>query len=174
MEGFLDPNQVLEKLMLTDEMVAADFGCGAGNWVIPLVRKLKEGKVFAIDILEEPLSALEGKLRQERLDNVRLIRANVEDKAGIKQIASDSLDLGLMTNLLFEVSAKKTVLAEAKRMLKPDGIIVVIDWKKDSPFGPAKKVLPEEIKETAASLGFGVEQEFDAGAYHWALILIKK
>ena len=65
MEGFLNPSEVLESLELRKDMIAADFGCGSGGWVIPLAKKLEEGKVFAIDILEEPLSALRAKIKLE-------------------------------------------------------------------------------------------------------------
>ena len=59
-------------------MIAADFGCGSGGWAIPLAKKLEEGKVYAIDILEEPLSALRARAKLEKitLDALRQWRFN--------------------------------------------------------------------------------------------------
>jgi ubiquinone/menaquinone biosynthesis C-methylase UbiE len=61
MEEFLNPEKILEKLNLNKKIVAADFGCGSGGWTIPLAKKVKW--VFAIDIQEEPLSALRSRMK---------------------------------------------------------------------------------------------------------------
>jgi ubiquinone/menaquinone biosynthesis C-methylase UbiE len=170
MEEFLDPEKVLKRLDLKEDMVAADFGCGSGGWVLPLAKILKKGKVFAIDILEEPLSALRGKMKFEGISNIEIKKSDVEKSS---LLLSESCDLVLMTNLLFEVEDIKKVLEEGKRVLKTGGKILIVDWKKDAPFGPEKRILPEKVKEIALSLGFSLEDEFDAGSYHWGLVLKK-
>jgi tRNA G46 methylase TrmB len=78
MAGFLDPEIVLKQLGLQKSMVAADFGSGSGGWVIPLAKKLEEGKVFAIDILEESLSALKAKIKLEKIFNIETIKSDIE------------------------------------------------------------------------------------------------
>ena len=169
-KDFLDPEEVLKKLNLKEDMVAADFGCGSGGWALPLAKILKKGKVFAIDILEEPLSALRGKMKFEGISNIEIKKADVEKSS---LLLSESCDLVLMTNLLFEVEDIKKVLEEGKRVLKEGGKILIVDWKKEVPFGPEEKVLPEKVKEIALNLGFSLEDEFEAGSYHWALVLKK-
>ena len=171
MESFLNPNEVLKQLKLKESITAADFGCGSGGWVIPLAKKLEEGKIFAIDILEEPLSALRAKTKLEKIINVQTILADIEK--GV-DIAENSLDLVLMTNLLFETENKKKVLEEGKRVLKPGGRILVVDWKIDAPLGPKEgRVSAEEVKKIAEEIGLKLEKEFEAGIYHYGLILVK-
>ncbi len=171
MEGFLNPNEVLKQLKLKESMTAADFGSGSGGWVIPLAKKLEDGKVYAIDILEEPLSALRAKTKLEKIINVETILADVEKGVDIFE---ESLDLVLMTNLLFEVDDKKKVLEEGKRLLKKGGRVLVVDWKKDAPLGPkAGRISAEEVKEIALDLNLRIEKEFEAGIYHYGLILAK-
>ena len=171
MEGFLNPSEVLKQLRLKEDMVAADFGSGSGGWVIPLAKKLKDGKVYAIDILEEPLSALRAKTKLEKIVNVQTIKADVE--RGVN-VLGDNIDLVLMTNLLFECQDKKSVLAEGKRVLKKGGKILVVDWIKDNPLTKEiEKVSFDEIKKFAEQLGLKLEKEFEAGAYHHGLILAK-
>jgi ubiquinone/menaquinone biosynthesis C-methylase UbiE len=177
-EGFLNPNEVLEKLELRKNMVAADFGSGSGGWSIPLAKKLKEGRVYAIDILEEPLSALKSKARLERVFNIETKKADVEKST---RLISESCDLVLITNLLFESEEKEKVLEEAKRVLKKGGEILVVDWNPEireeegKIIGPPKekRVSPEEIKKIAEKLDLKIKKEFKAGLYHWALILVK-
>jgi len=170
MNGFLNPNEVLKQVELQKSMVAVDFGSGSGGWAIPLAKKVEEGKVFAIDILEEPLSALRSRIKLEKIFNIEPIKADVEKTS---RLTSESCDLVLMSNLLFQVEDIKKVLEEGKRVLKKGGRILVVDWKKDAILGPEKKVLPEEVKKVAREINLELEKEFEAGLYHWGLIFTK-
>lgn len=168
---FLNPRAILNLLELRKNMIAADFGCGSGGWAIPLAKILEDGKVFAIDILEEPLSALRAKIKLEKLFNIEVIKSDVEKTS---RLSKDSCDLVLMTNLLFEAGDKKKVLEEGKKVLKNGGKILVVDWKKDAVLGPKEKISNEDIKKIASELDFKLEKEFEAGIYHWGLIFAEK
>ena len=170
MNNFLDPEAVLKKLKLKKNMTVADFGSGSGGWVIPLAKKLEEGKVYAVDILEEPLSALRSKLKAEKLYNVDIVKADVEKNS---RLTDNSCDLVLMTNILFESDDAGKVMEEGKRVLKKGGKILVVDWKNDTSFGPDKKISEQEVKDIAASLNLKAESYFEVGEYHWGLILAK-
>lgn len=153
-------------------MTAADFGSGAGGWTIPLAKKLEEGRVFAVDIQEEPLSALESRAKIQGISNIRKIIANVEER--IPGLTGFSCDLVLITDLLFQVDDKKGVFKEAKRILKPGGRILVVEWIPGVSLGP-KEGAPskEEVKEIAQKLGLLLEKEFKAGDYHYGLVFKK-
>lgn len=169
--NFLEPEEVLKEMILKDDMVVADFGCGSGGWAIPLAKKIIDGKVYAIDILQEPLSALRLKAKTEGLTNIATVLADIERGT---DLLDESLDLVLLTNLLFQVSDKKKVLTEAKRVLKSGGRILVIDWQPKAVMGPKEgRVDVEEIKKIAGELGLNVEKEFAASPYHYGLILVK-
>jgi len=171
MEGFLNPSEVLKQLKLKKEMVAADFGSGAGGWALPLAKILEEGKVYAIDILEEPLSALKAKIKLGKIFNIELIKSDVNQTS---KLTSESCDLVLMTNLLFESEDKKRVLEEGKRVLKKGAKLLIVDWKLDAPLGPKEgRVSAKEVKALSEELDLKVEREFEAGIYHWGLILVK-
>jgi ubiquinone/menaquinone biosynthesis C-methylase UbiE len=169
MEEFLNPEKVLKKLKLNKEMVVADFGCGSGGWTIPLAKKVK--RVFAIDILEEALSALRGKARAERIFNIDYLKANLEKGT---TLLSQSCDLVLITNLLFQVDQMNKVFEEANRVLKDGGKILVIDWKEEATeIGPEKPVPPEKVKEVAKEFNLKIEEEFEAGQFHYGILFSK-
>jgi len=171
MEGFLNPNKVLNNINLREDMTACDFGCGSGGWVIPLAKRLEEGKVYAIDILEEPLSALQSRAKLEKVLNIETIRANVEKKV---DIIEKSCDLVLMTNLLFQIENKKRVFSEAKRILKKGGEILVVGWLPKIPLGPKKgRVSLDSVKKMAKDAKLKLKKEFTAGAYHYGLVFTK-
>src|SRR3972149_9691118 len=113
MSDFLNPAEILGKIKLRNDMVAVDFGCGSGGWVLPLAKILekspsdsKQGRIYAIDVLEEPLSALKSSVEFQKISNIIIVRSNVEDKNGAK-IQDGVADLVLMTNLLFQVDSIK-------------------------------------------------------------------
>jgi ubiquinone/menaquinone biosynthesis C-methylase UbiE len=173
MKGFLNPNEVLKELNLKEEMNAVDFGSGSGGWVIPLAKILEGGKVYAIDILEGPLSALRVRMNTENIINVQIIRSDVESKNG-STLYNSFCDLVLMSNLLFQCSNKKAVLEEGKRILKPGGRILVVDWKEGAQMGPKQgTVSPDEMKEMAEGMGLKLEKEFEASSFHYGLIFVK-
>jgi len=172
MEDFLNPIEVLKDLKLQPDMAAADLGCGSGGWTIPLAKELEDGFVYALDILEEPLSALQSRAKLEKLQNIRTIRADLEKQI---PLGSDSIDFVLISNLLFQCENKKGIFSEAKRILKKGGRILVVDWKTNASLGPEKesRVSEEEIKKIAQEFGLKPEKEFEAGTCHFGLIFEK-
>jgi len=170
---FLNPEKVIEELDLRDNMIAVDFGSGAGGWAIPLAKKLEEGKVYSIDVQEEMLSALKSRAAIENILNIETIVCDLENPEKL-ELVDNFFDIILMTNLFFQIKNKKKVLREAQRILKKGGQILVVDWKKESALGPREgKVTDEEIKKIAENLGLELKKEFEAGEYHYGLVFTK-
>ncbi len=169
---FGNPEKIIEDLHLKSDMRAADFGCGSGGWTIPLAEKLDEGLVYAIDLLEEPLSALKGKLEQKSLANVKTVVENIEKGVSIRD---RSVDLVLMTNFLFQVEDREKVISEAKRVLRKEGVLLITEWSPDSPIGlKLSKINPEEVRELVEKHDFYLKESFSAGLHHYGFIYKKK
>jgi len=170
-EGFLNPQQILKNIPLKEDMIACDFGSGSGGWAIPLAKELKAGMVYAIDILEEAVSALNGKVSSLQLFNIKTIVGDIE--SGVK-MKDDYFDLVLITNLLFQIDNKQFVLEEAKRVLKPDGMALIVDWKKEAPVGSKEgRVSLDDVVSIGEKAGFKKEKEIPSGNFHWGLLLRK-
>jgi len=173
MEGFLNPKEILSNLYLRETMLAAEFGCGAGGFVIPLAKRLREGKVYALDIQEEPLSILRSKARTEGLSNIEAIRCDLERKEG-STLADSCLDIVLIPNILFQAENKKAIIKEANRVLKQEGKLLIIDWIPNVPFGPGEKSTSQDkVKAMTEALGFKFDKDFVAGKFHYALLFEK-
>lgn len=169
--GFLDPKEILDQLPLEKDMTAVDFGCGSGGWVIPLAQKLTDGIVYAVDVQENALSAMMSKANLQGLSNIKKILADIE--RGVKQLETNSCDFILMTNLLFQINDKEAVFKEAKRILKENGKVLVIEWDMESPFGPMQesRVSSGKVQEIAQKAGFVLEKKIETGGYHYGLLL---
>lgn len=170
---FLDPEEILNQLEIKDNMLAAEFGCGSGGFTIPLAERLGQGLVWAIDILEAPLSVLKSRCISEKINNVKIVRGDLEREKG-STIPDSSLDLVVIPNVLFQSEDKGAIIKEADRTLKDRGVLVVIDWLSDVGNGPeGERVSVVGLKEIAQKLELKFEKEIDAGKYHFGLIFRK-
>lgn len=164
MSDFLSPKKVLEETPLFKEMSIADFGCGSGGWVIPLAQKLKDAKIYALDVLKEALSALKSRAEMEKVYNIRTVQCDVERGTDLQ---SSAMDLVIMSNLLFQVDDRNATLEEGKRVLRRGGRILVVDWLVEG--DGAEKKIDEEIKNK----GFKFIKKINAGPQHFAILYEK-
>lgn len=176
-QGFIQPDEMISKFGLKENMRVADFGIGSGYFTILMAKAVGEkGSVAAIDILEAPLEVTRNKAELEGLGNIRFVRGDLEVEGGSK-LENASQDFVLLANVLFQSKKRESILKEAARVAKTGGRIVVIDWKKGTEGlgGPPDefRVDQEEVKSIAQSLGLKFDSAFEAGRYHYGLIFPK-
>jgi ubiquinone/menaquinone biosynthesis C-methylase UbiE len=172
--GFLNPQKIIDNLEIKDGLIIADFGCGHGYFSLPLAKKVGQyGKVFALDVLPEALEEVNSRAKLEGIQNIESKRCNLEKEGGSK-LPDSSCNMVLVANLLFQTEDDEKVIREAKRVLKPEGKLVFIDWRPDVSLGPqGKRVKPEEIKELLLKENFSFEKELPTDNYHFGLIFKK-
>lgn len=158
--------------------VVADLGCGgAGHFVLPTAYAVgPSGHVYALDIQKSVLHNVESRLQIQRISNVSTQWSNLE-KAGATQIPDHSCDFAFLINVLFQNKDHSAIVSEARRFLKPDGVLAVIEWKKTaSPFGPPLdfRVDSATIKVEAERAGFIFMRSFEPGVYHHGLLFKAK
>ncbi len=173
----LDVNFILDKAQISKDMRVADLGCGAsGHFIFPGARIVgKQGKVYAVDILKTILETVNRKIKQENLENIETVWSDLEVFKATK-IEAGSLDIALLINTLYQSSKRAEILRESIRMVKKGGKILVVEWKNmSSPFGPpaTERVKPELLRTAGQKLGLKIEDEFDAGQYHFGILFIK-
>lgn len=98
-----------------------DFGCGTGVLSVEMARWAK--KVTAIDANNEVLEKARERAEREGVRHVHFIR---EDLHALS-LPSSKHDLVVISQSLHHVEDPKTVLAEAARILKPNGRIVLLE-----------------------------------------------
>jgi len=175
--ALLDVNFILNKAQVGESMKVADLGCGAsGHFVFSAARIVgKRGRVFAVDILKNILESIDKRIKQENIDNVTTIWSNLEI-FGATKIESGSLDIALLINTLYQSHKRQEILREALRMLKKESRLLVVEWKNtSSPFGPPaeEQVRSDILKSAAQKLGLRIEEEFEAGQYHYGVLFTK-
>ncbi|NCN99705.1 methyltransferase domain-containing protein [Candidatus Falkowbacteria bacterium] len=170
-------NDILRRLGTEERQHVAELGCGNfGFFVFPLARLVgRQGKVYAVDILQSTLVEIKREATKNNLPQIHTIWSNLEIFKATK-IETNSLDGALLVNILHQSEHKIEILREAIRLLKRGGRLMIVEWKNsDLPFGPAleKRVRLESLKNAVTKIGLQVQEEFEAGPYHYGLILTK-
>ena len=173
MASFLNPAEVINLLPLKEGMIVADFGCGNGYFTLEIAKRLRPaGRVLALDIWKPSLEALAFRSKLEGLNSLIETRwANLEMPKG-SGLDDNSCDLVFIANILFEVEKKETIIEEAKRILKPEGFLVLIEWEPDKL--PNKNLLFPITKQEALELlerfSFQIERELSLSITHYGLL----
>ena len=173
---FSDPENNIKQFSLTPGMMVADFGSGSGFYSIAIARAVSpSGKVFAVDIQMNLLQKLMNGAKQDRLNNVNVIWGDLEHLGGTK-LRESSIDAVTICNLLFQIENKDALCLEAKRILRVNGRVLVVDWAGSfSGVGPKEKDVISKIEAAALfqDHGFILDREINAGSEHYGLVFRK-
>lgn len=174
----LNPQDLIKnKLGVTYGAKVADLGCGgAGFFALEAAQAVgPEGIVYAVDVLKSALSNVETRAQLLGMKNIRSIWSNLE-KFGATNINNEALDFALLINILFQNKNHLEILKEATRMIKKGGKLLVVDWQVGRfPLGPKPedKIAPEKVIEMAKTINLTLEQQFEAGQFHYGMVFGK-
>jgi ubiquinone/menaquinone biosynthesis C-methylase UbiE len=173
---FSDPVKNIEQCGIQAGMEIADFGSGSGHYSLAVAKALvSTGRVYSIDINKDLLTKLKNNASREGAYNVEVIWGDIEKPNGTK-LRDQTIDLVIMSNILFQVENKTSVINEAKRILKQSGRVLVVDWSDSfGGIGPAPKdVFKKDVAmSTFEKAGFHLDREITAGSHHYGFIYKK-
>lgn len=184
---FLNPSKIIENhIQLLPGMKIADFGAGRGDFAIAASNKIGiNGAYYAIDIKNEALNAIKNSAKGAGFKNIHTIKADIE-RPFSTTLKNNSLHCIILSNVLFQLESKESVVREAHRVLQPNGKAYVIDWRNTrddlkEPYYKTVKIGPKTenriSKNGAINLfeirGFDFLNEFPAGDQHYGLIFKK-
>ena len=106
--------------------IVLDFGCGSGNYTIPVARAVgEEGRVYALDKDKRDLNEMMQKAESEGLENIERIETSGELRI---ELEDKSVDVVLLYDVLHywyfpRAEDRRTILREVYRILRPNGFI---------------------------------------------------
>ena len=144
-ERLLKKDAILNALNIRSGQTILDVGCGNGYMTKEFARLVNDtGQVYALDWSGEAIE----RLKREALNaNIFPIQADITQTTAL---ADSSIDLMYLSTVfhVFSDAQRETFQHEARRLLKPEGILAIVEIeKKETPFGPPqnKRVSPEEL-----------------------------
>ena len=132
--------------------------------------------MFAIEVHREIVARLARDAGEAHLSNLHPLWGDVELPGG-SRLDNDSMDFVVISNILFHLDDKIACINEARRVLKPGGRLLIVDWSESfAGLGPAPQavVSKDMVEELCKHAGFvKVSDSIPGGDHHYA-ILFKK
>lgn len=163
-------NAILTEIGLRPGVTFIDVGCGEGFFALPAARLVGAGgRVYGLDVNPQVIERLEERATREGMSNLRLKVGKAEDVV-LCEACADFVFFGIV---LHDFDEPAKVLANAARMLNPEGRLVDLDWKKKPmEFGPPLQIRFSEKEAThlIEAGGFKVQTAKEIGPYHYLVI----
>ena len=166
-----EPSRAIEALGLRSGMTVADIGAGSGYYTVRMARKVgPDGKVYATDIQVGMLSLLMRRAKQEQIPNIVPVLGAVDDP----KLPPGSLDLALMVDVYHELSAPQAFVRRLREALKPDGRLVLIEFRKEDPRVPIReehKMSVAQVRQELSADGYAIDEVIDILPWQHIIVL---
>jgi ubiquinone/menaquinone biosynthesis C-methylase UbiE len=114
----------IKKFGIREGMTVVDYGCGPGRYTMRFARLVgATGKVYAVDIHDMAIDAVEKKITKEDISNIERVLAEGYE-SGLPDHCSDVV---CALDMFFSIKEPTDFLGELKRITKFDGMLVIDD-----------------------------------------------
>lgn len=170
----VDTDKVFGALNLKPDTVLLDLACGRGAYSLEAAKRIGDkGLVYGVDLWEEGIRLLEKQTTEQGFSHVRPVLCN----ASKVPIDAHSIDICLMATVLHdfvEDGNADAVLKEVARLLKPNGILAIVEFKQiNGPPGPPMhiRMSPSDVEQRVSPFGFKRQTEdvLDVGPYNYLM-----
>ena len=148
------PDRVVKALKIPKGGTVVDLGAGVGYFTWRLAQQVgPQGRVLAVDIQQGMIDRLERNLAEKGIRNVEAILASEEDP----RLPPGEVDLVLVVDVYHELQQPEKTMEHVRRSLKPDGRLVLIEYRKEDPtipIHPLHKMTVEEVRSELEPMGF--------------------
>ena len=173
-----DPEVIFKELDLKKGNVFLDLGCGNGDYSIRAAEEVGEsGLVYATDIQKELIDNLVKNAKQADLKNIKAIINDAHEKLPFEDKTIDSCLISTVLHSLDLEDAGKIIFPEIRRVLKPEGRLIIIECKKeDMKIGPPlnMRISPAEMKEHVCAFNFEKVDLVDLGYNYMIKFVLKE
>jgi ubiquinone/menaquinone biosynthesis C-methylase UbiE len=152
------PDAALDAIGIVKGSTVADIGAGVGYMTWRLAERVgPRGKVYGNDIQPEMLSQLRRNMEQRHLSNVEPLLGAIDDP----KLPAHSVDLVLMVDVYHEFSEPQAMLRHIRESLRPDGRLVLLEYRGEDPAVPIRpehKMTIDQVKAELTPEGFRLDR----------------
>jgi ubiquinone/menaquinone biosynthesis C-methylase UbiE len=144
-----NPEGALDALGLRPGMVVADVGAGTGYMSLRLAKRVGPGgMVYANDLQPEMLRRLRENAAKAGLTNIQTVQGEEADT----KLPAGRMDLVLLVDVYHEFSKPREMIDKIRESLKPDGRLVLLEYRKEDPKVPIREEHKMTVAEVKAEL----------------------
>jgi SAM-dependent methyltransferase len=169
-----NPEGALDAVGIKPGMTVADVGAGVGYITLRMAKRVgPSGKVYANDIQPEMLTELQNNAARAKFSNIRTVLGTGTDA----RLPAGQMDLILLVDVYHEFSQPPKMLQSLREALKPDGRLVLLEYRKEDPsipIRPEHKMSVQEVKIELEAEGFHLGQVIETLPRQHILVLTKK
>jgi len=167
------PEKALDTLNLKPGMVVADIGAGVGYMSLRMARRVgPSGKVYANDLQPPMLDLLRQNAAKTGIGNIVTVVGDVADP----KLPPNTMDLVLLVDVYHEFSQPQQMLRKIRETLKPDGRLVLLEYRAEDPNVPIiaeHKMTVTQVKSELEAEGFVLQPVIETLPRQHILILTK-
>jgi ubiquinone/menaquinone biosynthesis C-methylase UbiE len=148
----------IDKIDVPTNGAIGDIGAGTGYYTFKLAPKVPHGKVYAVEIQDEMIAALNKRKKKSNNKNVEVIKGSVTSP----NLPANAIDLAIMVDVYHELEYPVEMLASIKNSLKKDGRLLLIEYKGEDPavaIRPLHKTTVKQLNKEMAANGFKLDYE---------------
>jgi ubiquinone/menaquinone biosynthesis C-methylase UbiE len=168
------PPKALDALDLKPGMSVADIGAGSGYYSSRIAKRIgPTGRVYATDIQQGMIDILERRIKNEGLTNVTTILGGMDDP----RLPPASIDLAIMVDVYHELQQPQLFLQRLKPAFKPNGRLVLLEFRKEDPKVPileVHKMSVAEVRQEMEAEGFVLDKVIDVLPWQHIIVLRAK
>jgi ubiquinone/menaquinone biosynthesis C-methylase UbiE len=168
-----NPDAALDALHLKPGMVVGDVGAGTGFFSLKMAKRVGPmGKVYSEDVQPEMLRLLRQNAAKAKLSNIETVLGSETDP----KLPSGQLDLIILVDVYHEFSQPQKMLRRMREALKPNGRLVLLEYRKEDPtipIRPEHKMSVQEVKTEVEAEGFQLADVIETLPRQHIIILTK-
>jgi SAM-dependent methyltransferase len=152
-DAWQKPDEVLDALNLDRTARVADLGAGTGYFSARIAKRVPEGRLFAVDVEPDMVRYLRERAQREALAVLVPVLAGA-DSANLPE----PVDLILVVDVYHHISHRTAYFARLRQSLRPNGRLVIVDFRMDSPNGPPPehRIPPEKVTTELEAAGYAL------------------
>jgi ubiquinone/menaquinone biosynthesis C-methylase UbiE len=143
------PEKAIAALHLAPGMNLGEIGAGTGYYALRIAKRIAPGGTYyANDIQPGMLARLQASAARQNITNVKAVLGTQSDSG----LPTRSLDYVLMVDVYHELSEPQLMLRDIAKSLKPNGELVLLEFRKEDPSVPIRPEHKMSAKEVVAEL----------------------
>ncbi|WP_273566860.1 class I SAM-dependent methyltransferase [Maribacter halichondriae] len=151
----------------------ADIGAGSGYHVFKMAPMAGKGHIYAVDIQDEMLEAIQTSKKKEKVQNITTIKGSSKSI----NLPEASIDKILMVDVYHELEYPIEMMTAIKKALRPDGKFFLIEYRGEDGNVPIKelhKMTESQAVREMQAAGMRLEENIDNLPWQHCMVFIKE